>query len=346
MLEGAVRIRQWVRYGSAGRDLFQTTIDPVSGLLVPVANQVNRRVRIDSHGFRNPELAVPKPAGTIRIAFLGESTVFSEFSTSNETTWPYLVWRKLQDIWPTQRFDFFNAAGAGYRVQDTLRALQYRVQPFQPDVIVIQHAPMDLYSDSEALAKKQGLTAGHAKPGYLETHSVLYRLLKKNIQIRLRSQQAESGRHLEFDPATLSQGFHRRLAELVERARQVAPVVVLVTVPTKARWDQSPQQRLRNASASLFYASWLGPDGFLKGMDEYNRVVREVAREQSVLLVDLDDSIPADDQDFYDTVHYRDPGSELVAQQVAQAMVRSVVIAKLMKSSAVAPVSVAKTGNK
>src|SRR5688572_4445439 len=44
--------------------------DRESGLRLPVPNSSQGKIRINSQGFRSPEVPVPKPPGTVRLAFL------------------------------------------------------------------------------------------------------------------------------------------------------------------------------------------------------------------------------------------------------------------------------------
>src|SRR5687768_16193849 len=74
--EGATRLRQKLKYGSTATLEESYTVDPRINLRVPVANFNNGRISVNSLGFRGPEIAVPKPAGTLRLAFLGASTTW------------------------------------------------------------------------------------------------------------------------------------------------------------------------------------------------------------------------------------------------------------------------------
>src|SRR2546422_11235550 len=63
VIEGGVRLRQWIRYGTVHASVYQVVDDPRTGLTIPKPNLDTGRTRIDSRGFRNPEIQMPKPAG-------------------------------------------------------------------------------------------------------------------------------------------------------------------------------------------------------------------------------------------------------------------------------------------
>ena len=63
--------------------------------------------------------------------------------------------------------------------------------------------------------------------------------------------------------------------------------------------------------------------GLIQGYAEYNDVVREVASETGVVLIDGENSIPGDAQHFADSVHFTDKGSHLMARRVARGLIQS-----------------------
>lgn len=347
-LEGAVRLRALIKYGSGRTELFRTAVDPVSGLKIPAPGEKTLHIEINSKGFRGPEIAEPKPNGVIRLGFLGESNTFSAESGSNATTWPHRLTDVLQKTWPDVRFDYVNAAFPGYRTTESMRALQFRLKPMNPDVILINQASMDFLTDSGQRAREKGIYAPSVdKESRLDRWSLLWKLGTQNLEILLRQRQArkaaEAKQTLEFRPGDLPAGFHLRLGQLVDEARKTAPVVVLVTFPYKARRNQNPQEQAANCSMTLYHSPWLTCDTVLQGFEEYNQVIREVAREKGILLIDVVDSIPGDGIHFHDSVHYKDPGSELFARQAAEVLKRSGALGNLLESRRAAAAAAVKT---
>ncbi len=338
LVEAAVRIRQRIKYGTMGMTVDRLEIDPASGLKVPRAGDVTGAIRINSRGFRGPEIEVRKPRGRIRLAFLGGSTTFCAEASSNEATWPHLVWKALQGKWPGREFDYVNAGVPGYGVEQILPNFEIRVRPLQPDVVVIYEATNDLSSDTRALAQSQGVFEGKLEdPSLLARFSLTAYLLEKNFQVWMRERRALQGvGRLVFDPRALSEGFHARLRTLVTTAQQTAPVVAVATFTHKARREQSPQQQLQACNTSLYYMPYMSVEGILAGFEEYNRVIREVAAETGAILIDGEDSIPGTDYYLNDSVHFKDPGCVLMSQRVVDALVRSQALNQLVRTQRLA----------
>src|SRR2546428_10694265 len=116
VVEGAVRVRRWMRYRTDRAWGYSFVDDPRTGLTIPKPNLDTGRIRIDSRGFRNPEIQMPKPAGRVRLAFLGASTTFCMEVSSNEATWPHHATQALSERYPGVTFDYINAGVPAYRL--------------------------------------------------------------------------------------------------------------------------------------------------------------------------------------------------------------------------------------
>ena len=68
----------------------------------------------------------------------------------------------------------------------------------------------------------------------------------------------------------------------------------------------------------------------IEGKERYNQIVREVARETGVLLIEGENDIPGDPVHFTDTVHFTDAGSKAMAERVSRALVSSPILHKLL----------------
>lgn len=331
-VEGAVRLRNWVKYGTVG-PAHAFELDPGSGLMIPVPGRDTGRIRVDSRGFRNPELELPKPEGRVRVAFLGASTTFCAEVTSNEHTWPHLVWERLARTFPDADSDYVNAGVGGYPIEKTRVNLRARVAPLEPDLIVIYHAVNDVSVDTREEARARGVYAGHADgDSWLARYSLAWYLLEKNWTLRQRQRAAAAGRdRLEVDADALAQGFRRRLAALVAEAREVAPVVAVATFSHRVRADQTPQEQLAACNTALYYMPYMTPAGVLAAFDAYNRAIRAVAAETGCLLIDGEDEVPGDGLHFADSVHLTDRGCLAMAERVAARLLASPAVRGLFE---------------
>jgi hypothetical protein len=59
-------------------------------------------------------------------------------------------------------------------------------------------------------------------------------------------------------------------------------------------------------------------DEFVRLYAEFNELLRKIAGEEQIMLIDLDKEIDPSDQYFYDTVHLNNVGSEKTARIIAE----------------------------
>lgn len=334
LAEAAVRLRHWLKHGDLWGIEQTYAVDPASGLRIPVPGGTFGPIRINSLGFRSPEIEPAKPPGRLRVAFLGGSTTYCADVSGNEMTWPHLVWAGLRQRWPQADIDYVNAGVPGYATSTLRRNLEARVAPLQPDVVIIYEATNDLSSNSFALAREQGAaeTRADEPTSWLGRNSLLVYLVQKNLSILRQQQQAADDRpKAVIDHDRLAAMYRADLTSLVETSRRVAKLTVLITFSPRLRSGQTADERRAAAITSLHYMPYMSVDDILEGFRRYNQVIRQVAAEQNVLLTDDDEAIPADQAHYVDSVHFTDAGSARMARRVLDALTRSDALAALIE---------------
>jgi lysophospholipase L1-like esterase len=319
LAEAAIRVRQTMRYGTAATIEEYYTVDSKIGLRVPIANMAKGHISINSLGFRGPEIQVPKPPGTVRIAFIGASTTWCAEVSGNEYVWPHLVTRSLGRIFPKTRFDYVNGGVPGYTAASSLKNLQFRVSPLRPDVIVIYEGMNDLSGELRDVAAERGVipNARVQETSWPGRYSLLWNLVEKNLRViaAQRDMNQDRGR-LVIQSDLLGAQYRRDLIELVRAAQREAKLVAIATLSTQARRGQTPDQQAASLSSAIFYMPFITPDGLIASYERYNEIIREVARESGAVLIDGENSIPGDSRHFVDSVHFTDLGSAAMAERV------------------------------
>lgn len=322
LLEGAVRLRQWLKFGTVG-SFYAFVLHEESGLRVPAPGLTQGHehvINVNSLGFRGAETELPKPEGRVRIGFLGGSTTFCAEASSDLTTWPELVRIGLAARFPGASFDAVNAGVAAYSSKHSLANLTHRVAPTQPDMLVIYHGTNDISQDARAQAKAAGLlSAEDDEPSWLARISVAWQLIEKNLSPG-RSVRGVGGETLDFDLERGTAAFRERLTTLVEAGKLEARTVVLITFAHKVRHEQDAATRFAASNTSLYWLPFMTVDGVLEAFDAYNDVVREVAEATGATLVGAEDDIPGDDAHFADSVHLTDAGCVRQAARVLDAL--------------------------
>jgi lysophospholipase L1-like esterase len=331
--ELAIRIRQAEKYGAAATSEEFYTHDPKSGLLVPRASFSKGNISINSLGFRGPEILAQKPEGTIRIAFLGASTTICSEVSGNEFVWPHLATASLSKSFPKTQFDYINGGVSGYSVDSSFKNLKYRITPLQPDIIIIYHATNDMSGDLRKLAVKQKLLAeeGFQEFSWPGRYSLLWNLVEKNLRIMVAQHANEDQDKLTFNPHKIGAEFRTDLIKLVHLAKKSTKIVAIATFSSHLRKGQSLAEQKRAMASAIFYMPFMTPDGLLTSYERYNQIIRDVAEETGVILIEGENDIPGTPAYFVDSVHFNDDGSKRMANRVSRTLGANHIFQEFLK---------------
>jgi lysophospholipase L1-like esterase len=116
----------------------------------------NPAVHINSFGLRSPEVAVPKPAGTVRILLLGDSFTFG-LRVRDEETFGRRLEERLRGAYGAAPVEVVNAGVLSYC--PLLEYLQYRhhLHILEPDLVVLN---FDMSDVQDHMAYSRDLVLG------------------------------------------------------------------------------------------------------------------------------------------------------------------------------------------
>jgi len=335
--EIALRARMYIKHGSSqGFEVREYNSE--YGLLLPRPNIKRGGVVINSEGFRSPELK-EKTSRDLRFAFLGGSTTFSTEVTANELTWPAVVTNKIAESNPNIDFEYINAAVIAHNTIDSLRNLKQRVANYDVDVLFIYHGINDIVFDAYHDAVKRGVLSKSQMepervPETILQKSVLADLVYKNLLIKFRkNQDVEKPLQIDFNHELTTERFRYRLNKLVEAGRQNSDLVVLPTFTNRLREGQTPQQQADAMTTHLFYVRFYSKDDLLKALSSYNDVIREFSGMEGVTVIDTETAIAGDGENFVDSVHFSDLGSQRFGSFIAKELMESRAIQKIVEAT-------------
>lgn len=337
LLEGAIRLRQVLKYGTAEPTVFRLVQHAPTGLMIPEPSSVVGEIAINSAGFRGPEIRSERPPGTLRLAFVGASTTFCAEVSNPEATWPAVLVARLRASHPSTAFDYLNAGVPGYTSVESLKNLQGRVLAFAPDVVILYEGTNDLVHLSRAIAIERGLIEpDDGQPGWLARHWLTLNLFVKNLRYRrLQDQLASGAAGMQLEPGEIGRPFGERLEALLDASRSAARLTVVCTFATRLRAEQKGPELAAAAASAKYYMPYFDPKGLVAGYAEINAAIRSTAGARpDVLLVEGENEIPGDGAHFVDTVHFRDAGALLQAERVERALAASPAFHALVEERA------------
>lgn len=277
---------------------------------------------VNSLGFNDDEFRVARTPGTLRVACLGSSTTEGGNPEGHEGSYPRLLQRLLRERTGAP-VEVLNFGMAGWTTAETMVNYFLVVQDFEPDVVVIHEAVNDV--DPRRWPGFRADYSHYRKPWTGAHYSLPYRLLVRSsdvfaaLELRRadgfdlqslvtrppRGPLRDSGGTLPPDTAA---AFRRNVRTIAEHVRARGGRVVLATVP----YDPQP-----GAGDAVYRA----------GIDDHNRILRQLAREDGLVLADVDARGRAraggTHPFFLDLVHMTPEGNRFKAEVIAEAMLEA-----------------------
>lgn len=266
--------------------------------LKPPADPAHVRADVDgnSHGFQGADPAIPKPVGTYRMLYLGDSCTFQGY--------PWRAAERMRDLKiPAGRTaETVSLAIPGYTSLQGLRAAEDFGLDLDPDVVFVFFGWNDHWAAYGTIDSKKVVAPG---PRFLGES----RLFQATVWLLGRKRVP-----LE-EPRVLPDEYRANLTAIAAlfSARRIP--VVFLTAPTTFYKLGVPQK--------------LVDDRFAKSGEEairlhraYNAIVREIAAESGAPLLDLEkecESSPDLEKRFLkDGVHFSPAGREWVGDRIAR----------------------------
>jgi lysophospholipase L1-like esterase len=248
----------------------------------------------NSQGFVGPEFRIPKPPGTRRLMFLGDSCAMQGY--------PGLVPDALAAR-GRAGFDAVNLGVAGYTSHQGVVLARRWTPSLEPDVVVVCYGWNDhwLAYGAPDSAKKQTAWQKALQAAVVSTRTTQWlasRLPPDPPLSVTRVSQAEYAANLQ------------QIGELVERA---GARMLLLTAPTSAEVVGPPSLLIPGFAESS--------QAIIDRHRAYNEIVRDVARRRAWRLLDLAAEVPGDrlaELFTVDTVHFTGAGLVWMAERIAR----------------------------
>jgi len=292
-------------------------------------------LRTDEEGFVIGPEDINRSGEKVELLFLGGSTTLCLF-VDEDKRFPNLVSKNLG-------VRVINGGFGGSNSMHSLLRLVGRGIPQKPNYVILMHAINDLTHISKTLSYWNGPNSRSLIIGKIETNekdlaykSVLLNALREiknflfpNIWIKIRPLfqgfvESVQDEWLEYRGQTLDY-------KDIDRALEEQFTASLKSFIRVSRsWDIEPIlmtqfNRIKNNDDFIKTGYGKNPqpisyDNFVNLYAKANEIVRKVAKEEKVFLIDLDLQIPSTNQYIYDSVHLNQQGSELVAEKITMAL--------------------------
>ena len=290
---------------------------------------------IDKNGFIEPSPTDAEAAAT--IVFLGGSTTECMF-VQPKLRFPYLAGKLLGERLGT-RINGINGGKSGNNTMHSLFALSAKVIPMRPDMVVLMHNVNDLavLARGESYWPDSG-TFGHVRTMRRDIESIVrnlrdlliphsYRAIRRGLRSIsfdfVTNANATSGKKPQPNIEKMADDYESALTQFVHtvRAWKIQPVLM-----TQVLIDRQEVAKPRKDDGGDYLAERkLRKRGFTRhsfasNQAYFNAIIRDVARREGALLIDLAAASKWTANDLYDQLHFTDAGSTRAAAIIAETL--------------------------
>jgi hypothetical protein len=286
--------------------------------------------KLNSLGFRGPEISLERTPGCARIVVMGASETFGYLESPGHE-YPNLLAERLAS---RGCVEVVNAAVVGMGLGSMKPYWTHWVERLRPDVVLIYPSPEFYLGNAAAHVPSPPLQP--FVPEAAVSHPFESRFInrlravvsaaipqsintyRKERQVRAKLAALPAGTpEINSPPPADLAAFERELNELVESIRGSGALVVLLTHAQRASWPIE-----RRDLPDLWGARFWSPTAALPVFVEFERaanlIINETARQQRAQLIDAAGVLNGRFDCFGDLVHFNDKGAEIMAGLIAQ----------------------------
>jgi hypothetical protein len=288
-------------------------------------------LRVDANGYIIPSQIHPE--ADLTIVFLGGSTTECLYM-DEEDRFPYQVGRLIErDL--KLKVNSYNSGKAGNNSLHSIDILLNKVMFINPDIVVMMHNINDLiillFEKSYWNNNKMKSPIIEIKPSIgknLDMSLIILRdyfvpnlsravgelYIQFFVKERITEFPAIKGQKIEVTSHQLLQNFKANLEIFIDICRHRHIVPVLMTQAN--RFKEDPDVFVASLMRRIEIEHGITYNEFKEIFDLFNEQIRIVGKTNNVLVIDLADKIPRENQYLYDTIHLTSLGSRLTSQEI------------------------------
>lgn len=316
-------------------------------------NALRPQLHINSLGFRGEEIGKEKSPDTYRIFILGGSTVYNEYTPYEENTARVLE-KQLQVRYPDKKIEVMNAGVRYYNSEHSIIQYLFKIKDYNPDLIIVWQGANDMaasctdmgndtygqYSDDYSHKFGPLITVFNyfysPKPMFnLATVDYLAYIAQNTLysDFRKSSNSPDTSTKPPGKPINMSfqsiTAYKRNLLSLIKILREDNVKLILgnqpflynKTLDKSHSWDLEWVCRTNTTYPNI--------SSLIDGMRKINQTTKDVASQEDIQFVDIEEKIPKTLEYFSDDFHFYPAISNKI---VADALFQNIISNSYIKN--------------
>jgi lysophospholipase L1-like esterase len=266
---------------------------------------------INSFGMRGTEIS--PEASLVNIAAVGNSCTFG-WQVTEEETYVFRLLDSLNRSFPQTSFQVIDGGIPGYSSYQGKLFYRKTIAPLNPKVTLILFGWNDQWDAADDIIDSEQRTPSRffLKATRVVNRLRIYRLIRSLILQMIEPELRPTVGQPDSRPRVPLNQYGENLLSIVEQARAIGSSPILLTSPIPSLETYYPPHR-RSPMHEAHY--------------RYNRVVREIAFESDIALVDIAAEFNLHNDLFTDVkmdpIHFNARGHKLVAEMLYPAVLQA-----------------------
>ena len=264
--------------------------------------------RVNSLGFPAPEPGT-KSEGSVRLLFLGDSCMMQGY--------PEMVGSRLKRRFGNRinEVEVYNYSVAGYSSRQGEIVAGKFGTVLDPDYVIIGYGWNDHWSSEFSDLEK--LSSLDNSSSFLAFFDYIYRKSRTAQLGSFLFDKLEGTNQSELQPRVLISDYSKNLNGIISKFDKNKTKIIFLTIPSSHPVRGVPEKLI-----SLGFVS--SKEAALDLHSGYNQVIRDVAKQNKVALIDLEKKINLLDAgklyEFFqsDGIHFRSKGQHYITQQLTK----------------------------
>ncbi len=281
----------------------------------PIVNDVIKYGPTTEFPFKSV-LLTPEKNGTIRI-WVASASHAEGGRVLAKNFFPNLICANLET---ESACEVINGSGAGMAIRENIIQLNKYAGRYQPNYAIL-YQMYTAISDQEKSLTQATNVSGIPNSSLFDSSKIksifqslsLFGHLTDYIggNIKLAGQLKDSL------PLSFKDDFENQVNSFIDACRQNGIKPILTTFA--ASHDLSNIHKMHFSLRTNFvkYNTYLSPHGWIKTISEYNNVLKKIANNKNIPLIDIGSKLNGDYQYFIDFVHFNERGHSMAASIIA-----------------------------
>jgi len=279
----------------------------------------------ESFPFRSP-IVPPEKNNKIYRIWLSSSSYGEDVYIPADKIFAYLLGKGISKQ-TSHEVQVLNASKAGFTIKNNIKDLKENGEKWKPDVVVLYQMSNDITefskrflgglnttTDSNEIQNKLIDVQYKKSVTKIFENTTLYSNVKSIITPKITKARLLS----ETNGKDAEKEFRVRVNEFIEVAKKLGARVVLCTfsISYDEQYFENPPSNIVNNL--LRFNRYLSYKGWVETVKSYNNIIREIAIEKNIGLIDISKMLTGKHKYFRDFIHFTSDGHNLVSSYMVK----------------------------